>query len=129
MGKRKHNVYLLSWDNTGLETIMDLSMLDQLRQEEDQQRMIDILSHPLCEDPGNRTMTAINQAVGRIIMRARANPQRHYEIYTIQTVGSIAEKDLWDMFQTDPQGSADLIRERGNRVYSDRLEKHKLLIT
>jgi hypothetical protein len=32
----------------------------------------------------------------------------------------IAEQDIRDMFETDPQGSADLVRERGNKVFSDR---------
>jgi hypothetical protein len=121
--KKSTRLFLLSWDNTGLETVLDLTTLDQLRQEEDKERMLAILSSRNLEDPGNKTMTAINSAVSRIIMRARANTQRHYEIYTVQAEGYITEKELWDMFESDPQGSADLIRMRGNKVYSDRAKK------
>ena len=127
--KKSTRLFLLSWDNTGLETVLDLTTLDQLREEEEKERMLAILSSHTLEDPGNKTMAAINSAVSRLIMRARANTQRHYEIYTVQADGSITEKELWDMFEMDPQGSAELIRMRGNKVYSDRLQPNRVVIS
>ena len=53
-------------------------------------------------------------------LRARYNIQRHYEIYAIGVDGSITQEDIVDMFQRDPQYAADLIRTRGEKIYSDR---------
>jgi len=53
-------------------------------------------------------------------LRARFNAQRHYEIYAIGVDGNISREDIVDMFQRDPQYAADLIRDRGEKIYSDR---------
>jgi hypothetical protein len=53
-------------------------------------------------------------------LRARHNMQRHYEIYAIGVDGNISREDIVDMFQRDPQSAADLIRARGEKIYSDR---------
>ena len=128
MAKQKHNVYLLSWDMTGLETILDLTMLEKLHAEEEKLRLVQILGDPDLKDPGNATMASINRTVSSIMMRARANSQRHYEIYTIQTDPSVSEGDMWEMFNQDPQHAAELIRERGNKLYSDRVNKRTQVI-
>jgi len=53
-------------------------------------------------------------------LRARYNMQRHYEIYAIGVDSSITQEDIVDMFKTDAQYAADLIRDRGEKIYSDR---------
>lgn len=53
-------------------------------------------------------------------LRAQFNSQRHYEIYGIRVDGSITQQDIADMFKADPQSAADLIRARGDKIYSDR---------
>jgi hypothetical protein len=53
-------------------------------------------------------------------LRARVNAHRHYEIYAIGVDGNISREDIVDMFQRDPQSAADLIRARGEKIYSDR---------
>ena len=126
MAKQKHNVFLLSWDMTGLESVLDLTTLEKLHQEEEKTRMIAILSDPDARDPGSANM--LNQVVQHILLRARVNQQRHYEVYTIQTSSSVSEKDLWDMFNNDPQSAAELIRERGNQLYSDRVNQRTQVI-
>ena len=128
MAKKKHNVFLLSWDMTGLETVLDLTTLERLRVEEEKIRMMQILSDPEARDPGDQTGAALNRAVQGILLRARVNSQRHYEVYTIQTDASISERDMWELFTSNPQHAAELIRERGNRLYSDRIEQRTQLI-
>ena len=119
MAKRKKppRLFLLSWDIHGLESLVDLTTLENLRSQEEKIRLIRILSDPEAKDPGDQTGCALNRAVQGILMRARINNQRHYEVYTIQVDPSIQEKDLWDMFNSSPQTAAELIRERGNRLY------------
>jgi hypothetical protein len=66
----------------------------------------------------------IGSIVNMIMLRARFNSQRFYEIYTIDTEDDISDKQLRDMFEADPQGSADLIRVRGRKLYSDRIPEN-----
>ena len=131
MAKRKKptRLFLLSWDMYGLESLVDLTTLENLRVQEEQMRMLKILSDPEARDPGDQTGAALNRAVQGILLRARVNSQRHYEVYTIQVDPSIQERDLWDMFNNNPQLAAELIRERGNKLFSSRMQQDKILIT
>ena len=61
-------------------------------------------------------------------MRAQYNPQRHYEIYAIGVDSSITQEDIRDMFETDPQYAADLIRARGERIYGHRRTQKDAII-
>jgi len=101
------NVFLLSWDCNGVEAVIDMSNYEK-------ETVWAVLQEV---DPPAR----LGSIVQHLILRARANPQRHYEIYTMQVESGITEEDVREMFDNDPQGSADLIRERGNRIYSDRI--------
>ena len=74
------------------------------------------------------TPTNLGSMVRHLMLRAQANPQRHYEIYTITAVDGITDEDIRGMFDNDPQGSADLIRDRGHRMYSDRVDKKTVKI-
>jgi hypothetical protein len=96
---------LLVWDCLGLEYSCDLTnyekdlMWSELKGEEPKVRI-----------PG----------LDILILRARANPQRNYEIYTVQVEPNVSLKDIQDMFKTTPQTIVDLVRTRGHRLYSDR---------
>jgi hypothetical protein len=67
---------------------------------------------------------SLNTMLGRIItpmmLRARVNHQRNYEIYTLRTTSDIDVHDLRQMFESDPQHAADLIRVRGNKLFCNR---------
>ena len=121
--KKQNKLFLLSWDINGLESLVDISTVEKLHEEEEKLRMLKILSDPEARDPGNQTAQVLNRTVNSILLRARYNPQRHYEVYTIQVAPSINEQDMIDLFNQDPQYAVDLIRERGTQLYSDRLEK------
>ena len=53
-------------------------------------------------------------------LRAGANTQRHYEIYSLKTSGSITKEELEKMFEDEPQSIVNLIREKGVQIYSNR---------
>lgn len=53
-------------------------------------------------------------------LRARFNTQRNYEIYLITATPGISEDDIREMFEADPQGSAETIRRIGQKFFSDR---------
>lgn len=69
---------------------------------------------------GNKPVPRDNFNIEHWKLRARVNSQRHYEIYAIGVDGSITKEDLVEMFKTDPQYAADLIRARGEKLYSHR---------
>lgn len=66
--------------------------------------------------------------LGHWELRARYNPQRHYEIYLISAVAGINEDDIRDMFKADPQNAANTIRRIGEKFYSDRREEDRIVI-
>jgi len=97
-----NNLFLLSWDQLGLESCINVTAMEK-------EQVWSLLKNEN--------------------LRARANSQRHYEIYTVTIDGSITEDDVRDMFKDNPQAMADLIRDRGNKMYSDRLNQKEVLIT
>jgi hypothetical protein len=61
-------------------------------------------------------------------LRAQANSQRHYEIYTFSVEPGIDIDDIRDMFEANPQVAADTIRRIGHQIYSDRVADHRVVI-
>ena len=60
-------------------------------------------------------------------LRARFNTQRNYEIYLITATPGITEDDIRNMFEADPQGSAETIRRIGEKFFSDRETKKRAI--
>ena len=61
-------------------------------------------------------------------LRARANSQRHYEIYTFSVESGIGADDIREMFEANPQMAADTIRRIGHQIYSDRATEDRVVI-
>lgn len=91
------NLYLAYFDTLGFECLINLSDIDK-------KKMWAALKG---ED---YRMPALH-----LIMRAKANPQRFPEIYTFWS--PVDEKTLRDYTIDNPQGLADLLREKGNPIY------------
>ena len=96
--------YLVMWDQLGLECLVDLTELEY--------------SQTVARLKGETVPEDVN--LGYLKLRARANPQRHYEIYAFRADDSITEQDLRDQFADSPQSIVNLIRERGEQLYSNR---------
>jgi hypothetical protein len=107
--------FVISWCCEGLETVQEI-------QDPDQERMWLALQD---KKPSNE----VARMVFLMTMRARANTQRHYEIYAINTEDGITKEDMEQMFEENPQYAADLIRERGTKIYSDRARPGQVKIT
>lgn len=99
------NVFLLSWDMLGLEAVINITEIEK---------------EATWATLQDKQTPRLNHIVNSIMMRARANGQRHYEVYTVTMESSITKEDVCEMFEHNPQAMADLIRERGRMVYSDR---------
>ena len=108
-----HN-FLVMWCNEGLECVVDLT-----------------------EDEKNRAWSALKgkppvsqlPSLHHLILRAKFNMQRHYEIYTVEATEGISADDIRDMFETGPQVAADTIRKLGHCFYSDRAVAGQVVIT
>jgi len=111
------HTYLLSWDCLGLEACINISDIDK-------EKMWSALKN---DESSGRTPT-VNSIVNMIMLRARYNNQRHYEIYLIETDDSISREDLVQMFDDSPQSAADLMRSRGTKLYSDRYDQKSAVI-
>lgn len=105
--------FVVMWDNTGLEFVGDYTDYAQ-------DRMWSALQG---KQP---TKTFVN--LMHLELRARYNTQRHYEIYLINATDGITADDIRDMFERNPQTAADIIRERGHRYYSDRVDTDQVKI-
>lgn len=110
--EKPDHTFLAMWCNEGLECIVDITAHEQKQ----------VWNALKGEEP-----TALPD-LNAMILRARYNSQRHYEIYVVSATSGITESDLRTMFENDPQYAANLIRERGTKLYSDRATKKKEVI-
>ena len=106
--------FVVVWDNTGLEYIGDITL-------DEQQRTWAALK-------GEELRYTIPN-LNHLMLRARYNMQRHYEIYVVTATDGITANDIQAMFEAAPQQAADTIRRLGQCLYSDRVEQDKILIT
>lgn len=110
------------WCNQGLECILDVNEYLHKYEEWTKRETWRVLTETQRVDdpvPANPLRT--------LILRARVNSQRQYEIYTIETTG-LSKEDLEHCFSDTPQIIVDLIREKGVKVYSDRIKEEDIVI-
>ena len=105
--------FVVMWDCNGLEYVGDIT-----------------------EDEHRRTWSALKgQPVGsslpnlnHLMLRARYNSQRHYEIYQVEATDGITADDIRNMFEASPQTAADTIRRLGHCYFSDRVQEDRVVI-
>lgn len=104
------NAFIFSWDQLGIESIVPITQYEHIERDN---TMRILREEKIVRSP-------LNDIIQMLLMRARFNSQRHYEIYSIDCEESLDE-DFWrNQWEADPQGTAELIRERGHKLYSDR---------
>ena len=112
------NAYLVYWCSEGLESVVPITKYEPI----DVENTFRILSN---EEPVRNPMNSIIQMM---LLRARINSQRYYELYAIDCVDSITKEDLEQMFEDDPQSAADLIRNKGVKIYGERARENRVRI-
>ena len=113
------NAFIFSWDCEGIESIVPITQYEHLEK--------DNLMRLLKDEPTVRN--PLNSIIQTLTLRARFNPQRNYEIYAIDCDADL-DQDFWkSQWEEAPQATADLIRERGHKIYSDRRNYKKQKIT
>jgi hypothetical protein len=106
-----NNKFLAMWDCNGLECLFDITDMEH-------DAMMSGLKNETYKMPFNLSM---------MMMRARFNNQRSYEIYTFETESDIDYECIKDMFEHTPQTIVDAIRKNGNKIYSDYTAKEKVI--
>jgi hypothetical protein len=112
------NAYLFMWNCHGIESIVPIT------QYEDQMKL-DAWVILKGETPGKNP---IDDIVGAMTMRARFNAERSYEVYAMDCEEGITQEDLFDFWDTCPQAAADLTREKGVRLFSNRNKNRPIQI-
>jgi hypothetical protein len=116
--KTKH--YLAMWDMQGLECIFDVDYHMDRYNEWERQQVVAILKEE--QIPARPTGIPLQM----LILRARANSQRAYEIYEFNS--TMGYKELTKVFNDDPQPVVEWIRENGKQVYSDYVKQNRKTI-
>ena len=124
--KKKYTTWFLSWDMFGLESAINVDEYRTGHEEYEKKVVWGTLQ-------GNDTVGAdpereFNRIASSILMRARANSHRHYEVYSVTMPAEISVDQVTEMFKVNPQGMADLVRSKGQKHFSARLATGKAVI-
>jgi hypothetical protein len=102
------NSFIFSWHCNGVEAIIPISQYEKI----DKENTIRILKgEPKLRNP-------LDNIIRNLILRASFNSQRNYEIYAVDCDTSM-DADFWtQQWANSPKFTADLIREKGHKIYS-----------
>ena len=120
LSKKKTTRFLAMWDMTGLECLVNVSAEQEKQAQWEKENIFHILKEEAPSSPPP------NIPLNLLILRARYNSQRHYEIYTFDS--ELTEEDIRETFGSDPQVMVDAIRSCGHEIYSDRVLKKTQVI-
>ena len=118
--KKKLTRFVAMWDMLGLEALINVTQIEKEHEEWEKENIFRILKDQ------DKTLKPAHVPLEMMIMRARANPQRHYEIYAFDS--ELSEQDIRETFEDSPQVMVDAIRNVGHKFYSDRANKKQQVI-
>jgi hypothetical protein len=112
------NAFIFSWDNTGIESIIPITQYEDW----DKVQLMEVLK-------GNKIdKNPLGQLINMLVLRARFNTQRHYEIYAIDCDPELDEAFWRDQWENAPQWCADIVREKGYAIHNDRANADRIKI-
>jgi hypothetical protein len=118
--KNKTKHYLAMWDMLGLESLHDVDLHMSKYNEWSKQKIVAILKDErIPEQPAGIPLQMM-------ILRAKYNSQRAYEIY--EFTSTMDHYEIKEAFETDPQPIVEWIRENGKKVYSDYVKQNRKMI-
>lgn len=110
--RKKINHFIAVWDMTGLECLFDVSQAIKEYEDWEKAKTVAILKEEKTP-PKPRGIP-----LEMMLLRARVNTQRKYEIY--EFTSELSYKEVVNIFEEDPQVIVESIREIGHKIYSDR---------
>jgi hypothetical protein len=102
--------FLAMWDCNGLECLFDITDLEH-------DAMISGLKDETFKMPFN---------LNTMMLRARFNSQRSYEIYIFETE-DLGYDQIKELFDESPQFIVNAVRKSGRKLYSDYSQKEKVI--
>lgn len=118
--KKKTTRFVAMWDMTGLEALINVTQIEKEHEQWEKENIFRILKDQ------DRTIKPAHVPLEMMILRAKVNGQRCYEIYAFDS--ELSEEDIRETFESDPQVMADAIRNVGHKFYSDRANKKQQVI-
>ena len=101
------HAFIFSWDINGIESIVPI---EEYRQH-DKNQVINILK-------GNEMVrNPLHSILQRLLLRARLNSQRNYEIYAVDCDESLDEEFWKEQWTSNFESTAELIRSRGYKLF------------
>jgi len=114
--KKKNRHYLAMWDMYGLECIFDMTAYNEQREQWHKEEVWSVL-----KDENHKSVEPKGPPLSMMILRARVNSQRRYEIYEFMSDFNLEK--IKTLFKSDPNFIVEFVRENGIKIYSD-YEKH-----
>lgn len=108
---KKNRHFLAMWDMYGLEGLYDLTHHMQLHEQWEKEKMWSVLKGE------GHALPPAGPSLPIMILRARMNSQRRYEIY--EFMSDIEFKKIKSLFKDDPDFIMDFVRTNGHKIYSD----------
>lgn len=112
--------YIAMWDMNGLECLFNVSKEIDQHEAHEKAKVWNTLKG--VKTPDRKSTIPLQQ----MIIRARYNSQRQYEIY--QFVSNMDEDDIKDVFENSPQTIVNFIRKHGQKIYSDYIKQEERTI-
>jgi len=107
------NYYLVSWDCHGVETFVNITDWHPDRWAE--ANLFDSIRE------GKIQSKAFPVNVSALLLRARFNTQRNYEVYVFTADDTVEESEIKLWFEQDPQAFVDWVRENhSSKLWDDR---------
>ena len=104
------NAFIFVWDEFGIESIIPITKYEEVDK-------LNTWARIKGEDPIRNPLDTI---IRNLLMRARFNNQRAYEIYAVDCNPEFTESYWQDQWNTYPQECANIVREKGEKLYSNR---------
>jgi len=108
------NAFIFVWDEFGIESIIPITKYESIDKLNTWARIKS--DEPLTRNP-------LDTIIRNLLLRARFNGQRSYEIYAVDCNPEMTEAYWQEQWQTYPQECANVAREKGEKLYSNR-SKH-----
>ena len=120
LSKKKLTRFVAMWDMNGLESLLNVTQIEKEHKQWEKENIFRLLKEE------NTAVKPAHVPLDMMIMRAKFNSQRHYEIYAFDS--ELSEQDISKTFETSPQVMVDAIRRIGHKFYSDRATQSAVIV-
>lgn len=100
------------WDIYGLECVYDITSHNEKTEQWHKEKVWSVL-----KDADHEINRPVGPPLQMMILRARMNSQRRYEIY--EFMSDIGIEKIKSLFKSDPNFIVDFVRTNGHKIYSD----------